>query len=48
MYSIDDKKYPCSTSLTMRYIGGKKHEGLTVKSALSNQNRTKIFNISVV
>jgi len=23
MYSIDDKKYPCSTSLTMRYIGGK-------------------------
>lgn len=23
MYSIDDKHYPCSTSLTMRYIGGK-------------------------
>lgn len=23
MYSIDDKKYPCSTSLTMKYIGGK-------------------------
>ncbi|MGJ1197392.1 winged helix-turn-helix transcriptional regulator [Sphingobacterium spiritivorum] len=23
MYCIDDKKYPCSTSLTMRYIGGK-------------------------
>ncbi len=23
MYSIDNKKYPCSTSLTMRYIGGK-------------------------
>lgn len=23
MYSIDDKHYPCSTSLTMKYIGGK-------------------------
>lgn len=23
MYSIEDKQYPCSTSLTMRYIGGK-------------------------
>ena len=23
MYSIDNKQYPCSTSLTMRYIGGK-------------------------
>lgn len=23
MYIIDDKEYPCSTSLTMRYIGGK-------------------------
>lgn len=23
MYCVDDKKYPCSTSLTMRYIGGK-------------------------
>ncbi|WP_228238609.1 winged helix-turn-helix transcriptional regulator [Allomuricauda sp. M10] len=23
MYSVDDKHYPCSTSLTMKYIGGK-------------------------
>ena len=23
MYSIDDKHYPCSTSLAMKYIGGK-------------------------
>ena len=23
MYSIEEKHYPCSTSLTMRYIGGK-------------------------
>jgi len=23
MYSIDNKHYPCSTSLTMKYIGGK-------------------------
>ncbi|NAW50992.1 transcriptional regulator [Elizabethkingia argentiflava] len=23
MYKIGDKSYPCSTSLTMRYIGGK-------------------------
>lgn len=23
MYCINDKKYPCSTSLTMKYIGGK-------------------------
>lgn len=23
MYCIDDKLYPCSTSLTMKYIGGK-------------------------
>ncbi len=23
MYKIDDKKYPCSTSLAMKYIGGK-------------------------
>ncbi len=23
MYSIDNKEYPCDTSLTMRYIGGK-------------------------
>lgn len=23
MYYIDDKQYPCSTSLTMKYIGGK-------------------------
>lgn len=23
MYRIDDKQYPCSTSLTMKYIGGK-------------------------
>lgn len=23
MYSIDNKKFPCSTSLTMKYIGGK-------------------------
>ena len=23
MYCIDDKKYPCTTSLTMKYIGGK-------------------------
>lgn len=23
MYSIDNKQYPCSTSLTMKYIGGK-------------------------
>ncbi len=23
MYCIDDKEYPCSTSLAMRYIGGK-------------------------
>lgn len=23
MYSIGDKHYPCSTSLTMKYIGGK-------------------------
>ena len=23
MYSIDNKEYPCSTSLTMKYIGGK-------------------------
>ncbi|MCP1994427.1 helix-turn-helix domain-containing protein [Flavobacterium sp. HSC-61S13] len=23
MYSIDDKQFPCSTSLTMKYIGGK-------------------------
>lgn len=23
MYCIDDKVFPCSTSLTMRYIGGK-------------------------
>ncbi len=23
MYSIDKKQYPCSISLTMRYIGGK-------------------------
>lgn len=23
MYSIDEKQFPCSTSLTMKYIGGK-------------------------
>ncbi len=23
MYSIDDKKYPCCTSVTMKFIGGK-------------------------
>lgn len=23
MYKIDDKKFPCSTSLAMKYIGGK-------------------------
>ncbi len=23
MYCIDNKKYPCNTSLTMKYIGGK-------------------------
>jgi len=23
MYCINDKEYPCSTSLTMKYIGGK-------------------------
>lgn len=23
MYTIDNQEYPCSTSLTMRYIGGK-------------------------
>ncbi len=23
MYSIENKKYPCSTSVTMKYIGGK-------------------------
>jgi len=23
MYTIDDKKYPCCTSVTMRFIGGK-------------------------
>ena len=23
MYSIENKQYPCSTSLTMKYIGGK-------------------------
>lgn len=23
MYCIDDKKFPCGTSLTMKYIGGK-------------------------
>lgn len=23
MYSLDDKQYPCCTSLTMKYIGGK-------------------------
>ncbi len=23
MYCIDDQKFPCGTSLTMRYIGGK-------------------------
>jgi len=23
MYSLDDKIYPCSTSITMKYIGGK-------------------------
>ncbi|RZM22901.1 MAG: transcriptional regulator [Pedobacter sp.] len=23
MYTIEDKHYPCSTSLTMKYIGGK-------------------------
>lgn len=23
MYCIDNKKYPCTTSLTMKYIGGK-------------------------
>ncbi|MFT4202648.1 MAG: helix-turn-helix domain-containing protein [Chitinophagaceae bacterium] len=23
MYSIEDKQYPCDTSLTMKYIGGK-------------------------
>ncbi len=23
MYNIDDKQYPCNTSLTMKYIGGK-------------------------
>ncbi|WP_294249321.1 helix-turn-helix domain-containing protein [uncultured Chryseobacterium sp.] len=23
MYSIENKRYPCSTSLTMKYIGGK-------------------------
>lgn len=23
MYCIENKKYPCSTSLTMKYIGGK-------------------------
>lgn len=23
MYCIDNKQYPCSTSLTMKYIGGK-------------------------
>lgn len=23
MYCIDDKRFPCSTSLTMNYIGGK-------------------------
>lgn len=23
MYCIEDKKYPCTTSLTMKYIGGK-------------------------
>lgn len=23
MYCIDNKEYPCSTSLTMKYIGGK-------------------------
>ena len=23
IYCIDDKQYPCSTSLTMKYIGGK-------------------------
>lgn len=23
MYSIDNKQFPCSTSLTMKYIGGK-------------------------
>ncbi|HAU52149.1 MAG TPA: transcriptional regulator, partial [Sphingobacterium sp.] len=22
MYLIDNKQYPCSTSLTMKYIGG--------------------------
>ena len=23
MYCVDNKKYPCSTSLTMKYVGGK-------------------------
>ncbi len=23
MYCIDDKQFPCTTSLTMNYIGGK-------------------------
>lgn len=30
MYSIDDKQYPCSTSLTMKYIGGKWKEVILI------------------
>lgn len=49
MYSIDDKEYPCSTSVAMRFIGGKWKAAilghLTEKKRYS-ELRKELFNIT--
>lgn len=40
MYQVEDKLYPCTTSLTMRYIGGKWKSVILVHLA----NGTKRYN----
>lgn len=42
MFQIDDKNFPCSTSVTMRFIGGKWKAVILIHLAKSNQRYSEL------
>ena len=47
MYCIDDKLYPCSTSLTMKYIGGK-WEAVILIHLIEKRKTSQSANIKIM
>lgn len=42
MFQIDDKNFPCSTTVTMRFIGGKWKAVILIHLAKSNQRYSEL------